>query len=130
MSTTPRSSPSDVHTFMTLYMEMWNEPDAARRTALVRELWAPDAINATATMEAHGHDAIAARVTRAHDSFVGAGHRFEHDEPPLVHHGAARVRWRMVTPEGTVAARGHEFLVLDDAGRIVSDHQFPIPLDA
>jgi mannose-6-phosphate isomerase-like protein (cupin superfamily) len=113
-------------TFMDDYMAMWNEPDAQRRAALVSELWAPDAINATATMEAVGHDAIVARVTRSFDAFVAAGHRFELDEPALIHHGAARVTWRMVTGDGTVAARGEEFLVLDQDGRIASDHQFPL----
>ncbi len=128
MTTTPDLTVIDVDAFMDRYMEMWNEPDDARRAALVTDLWAPDALNATATMEAVGHDAIVARVTRSYHAFVASGHRFEHDEPPIVHHGAARVTWRMLTTEGTVAARGHEFLVLDRAGRITSDHQFPVQL--
>lgn len=129
MTTTPDTSSADVDTFMTRYMAMWNESDAASRAALVTALWAPDAVNATATMVAVGHDAIVARVTRSYDAYVAAGHRFELDEPAIVHHGAARVTWRMLTTDGTVAARGHEFLVFDDADRILSDHQFPLSLE-
>jgi hypothetical protein len=50
-------------------------------------------------------------------------------QPYVAHHGAVRIWWEMVTvADGTVAATGQEFLVLDDGGRIVSDHQFPVAL--
>lgn len=126
-TTTDTTSNWDIDTFMGRYMAMWNEPDATRRAAAVEELWVPDAVNATVSMRAAGHDEIVARVTRSFDAFVATGHRFEHDVPPIVHHGAARVTWRMLASDGTVAARGEEFLVLDEQGRIVSDHQFALP---
>ena len=109
------------------YMRMWNEPDPDVRRALVQDLWAPDARNATPNMEAVGHDEIMARVTRSYDLFVGTGeHHFESHEPPVAHHGAVCVTWRMVTGDGRIAALGHELLILDDDGRIRSDHQFPV----
>jgi hypothetical protein len=114
--------------FVQQYLQMWNEPDPAVRRRLVEALWAPTAINATPGLRAEGHDEIEARVTRSYDKFVGSGgHRFESHEPPIAHNGAMRVWWQMVTPGGTVAATGQEFLVLDGDGRIVSDHQFPMP---
>jgi hypothetical protein len=117
----------ELDAFLDRYMSMWNEPDGIRRRTLVEELWASDAVNATPNLEAIGHDAIEARVTSAFDHYVGTGeHRFESHEPPVAHHGAVRVWWRMVTGDGTIAAVGQEFLVLDDDGRIVSDHQFPL----
>jgi hypothetical protein len=115
-------------TFLAEYLQMWNEPDPLVRRRLVESLWSPDAVNATPGLRAQGHDEIEARVTRSYDTFVGAGgHRFETHEPAVAHHGAMRVWWRMVAPDGTVAATGQEFLVLDGTGRIVSDHQFPMP---
>jgi uncharacterized protein len=90
----------------------------ASRRALIEELWAPSAINATLNLEAVSHDEIEARVTRAYDQFVGTDeHRFEADQPPIAHHGAVRVSGRTVTVDGTVVARGQEFLVLDERGR-------------
>ena len=106
---------------------MWNEPDPGRRRAVVEELWAPAAVNATATLEAVGHDEITARVTRAFEAYVGTGeHRFEEHRPYAAHHGAVRVWWQMVRTDGTMAAVGQEFLVLDGDGRILSDHQFTV----
>jgi len=112
------------------YMAMWNEPDPAKRRATIDAQWAPGAGNYTLTMEAIGIDAIEARVTRAYESYVGTGiHRFQPHQPYVEHHGAVRVWWEMVTvADGTVAALGHEFLVLDDERRIVSDHQFPVAI--
>src|SRR3954462_9116935 len=116
--------------FVTRYIEMWNEPDAAKRRTIIDTQWAPDAGNYTLTMEAEGLDAIEARATRAYDAYVGTGlHRFRPHQPYVAHHGAVRVWWEMVTVDGDeVVGLGQEFLVLDDRGRIVSDHQFPVAL--
>jgi hypothetical protein len=127
VTTTPTTVPADLDGFVERYLSMWNEPDAARRRALVEVLWAPSAVNTTATLEAVGHDEITARVTRAFDTYVGTGeHRFEEHRPYAAHHDAVRVWWQMVRTDGTVAAVGQEFLVLDGDGRIRSDHQFPV----
>jgi hypothetical protein len=117
--------------FVARYIEMWNEPDGAKRRAIIDTQWAPGAGNYTLTMEAAGLDAIETRVTRAYEAYVGTGlHHFRQHQPYVAHHGAVRVWWEMVTVDGgEVAALGHEFLVLDDNGRIVSDHQFPIVTD-
>jgi hypothetical protein len=114
--------------FIDRYIDMWNEPDAAKRRATIDAQWAPNAGNYTLTMDAVGLDAIEARVTRAYDAYVGTGvHRFQQYQPYVAHHGAVRVWWEMVTvADGQIVALGHEFLVFDDDGRIVSDHQFPV----
>ena len=129
MTTTAASSAtSTLDAFIDRYMAMWNEADPVRRRTFVEELWAPDAGNYTQSIEAVGHDAIEARVTRSFEMFVGTGvHRFQPHQQYAAHHGAVRVWWEMVTvADGTVAATGHEFLLLDAGGRIVSDHQFPV----
>jgi len=112
------------------YIEMWNEPDPATRRATIDAMWAPGAGNYTANIEAVGLDAIEDRVTNAYEKYVGTGeHRFRMHQPPVAHHGAVRVWWAMVSVgDNQVAALGQEFLVLDDDGRIRSDHQFPVPL--
>ena len=61
------------------------------------------------------------------DIVLGAGRSASQDIIPVAHHGAIRIWWEMVTvADGQIAAVGQEFLVLDDDGRIRSDHQFPI----
>ena len=77
-------------------------------------------------MAAVGYDALEARVAAAYESYVGSGqYRFRSVEPPVEHHNAVKVQWeRVKVSDHTVASVGLEFLVLDDDGRIVSDHQF------
>jgi hypothetical protein len=127
---TQTTNETTMDAFVARYMAMWNDPDPAARRATIESQWAPDAANSTLTMEAVGLDAIEARVTKAYESYVGTGlHRFQEHEPYVEHHGAVRVWWEMVAvADGTVAALGHEFLVLDGEGRIVSDHQFPVTI--
>ena len=112
--------------FIERYVELWNEPDAELRRTTIEELWATGGANYTQTTEAVGYDSLEARVTRAYEAYVGSGeYRFRSVVPPAAHHGAVKVQWEMVTvPDGAVASVGHEFLLLGDDGRIISDHQF------
>jgi hypothetical protein len=121
---------TDLDAFVERYIAMWNDPHASRRRATIDTQWAPGAVNYTPNLEAEGLDAIEARVTRAYTTYVGeGGHRFQLRQPYVAHHGAVRIWWEMVSvADGTVAAVGQEFLVLDDEGRIVSDHQFPVAM--
>ena len=117
---------NDLATFTDRYVALWNEPDAEQRRISIERLWAPSGANYTASMAAVGYDALDARVTTAYNAYVGTGeYRFRALGPALAHHDAVKVEWEMVTvATDTVAAVGLEFLVLDDDGRIVSDHQF------
>jgi hypothetical protein len=117
--------------FVTRYVEMWNEPDPARRRATVEALWHPDAGNYTDRITAEGHDAIEKRVAASYEEFIGAGYRFEQFGDAEAHHDVVRVRWVMVPAAGgPPEAAGSEILVLADDGRIRTDHQFidPVPV--
>jgi hypothetical protein len=108
------------------YVALWNEPDAEIRRRTIEELWAPDGANYTQSMHAVGYDALDVRVTSAYEDYVGSGkYVFRSHLPAVGHHGAVKVTWEMVSvPEEEIASIGIEFLVLDDQGRIASDHQF------
>jgi hypothetical protein len=110
------------------YVDLWNEADPAQRRATVEALWASDGANYTPTIEAIGFDQIDQRVTRSYDKYIGTGQfRFRRGGPALAHHQAVKVQWEMVeTATDGVASVGLEFLVLDDDGRIRSDHQFVV----
>jgi hypothetical protein len=112
--------------FVERYVAVWNEPDAEVRRRTIEDLWAPDGANYTQSMQAVGYDALDVRVTSAYEDYVGSGkYTFRSHLPPVGHHGVVKVTWEMVTvPEEEIASIGIEFLVLDDQGRIVSDHQF------
>ena len=116
--------------FLTRYMAMWHEPDAARRRALVQGLWAEGAENLTRNFTAHGMEAIVARVARAHEEWVARqGFIFRPAGPTDGHNHLIRFTWEMVPRAGGPAqARGLDVFVLDGDGRIRSLYQFAEPL--
>jgi hypothetical protein len=125
------------------YVAVWAEPDADRRRAAVQELWAEDGVHilqppeeiqqtavslgfATAALQARGHDALQARVTRAYEEFVAPGDftfRSRHTTARL--DNVVKFSWEMVPAGGGEAAgTGLEILILDTDGRIKTDYQF------
>jgi hypothetical protein len=112
--------------FVDRYVSLWNEPDAEVRRRTIEDLWLPDGANYTQSIQAVGYDALDVRVTSAYKEYVGSGkYSFRPHLPAVGHHGVVKVTWEMVTvPEEEIASIGIEFLVLDDMGRIASDHQF------
>jgi hypothetical protein len=117
---------TDPNALAARYSEMWNEPDAGKRGAIVRELFAPAAVHYTPTREFHGLERMEARVTEGYEQFVRPGTNiFRPVAGASGHHGAVRFQWEMVeVGTGRVTGRGSDFLLMDDAGRILSDHQF------
>jgi hypothetical protein len=123
------------------YVAIWNEPDPERRRAAVRELWSdrgvqllkpPQEIRAVAAtldmtpvLEARGHAALEARVTRAYDEFVAPGTLVFRscDDADRVQ-DVVKFRWEAVTPGGEPQGGGLQVLMLDPDGRIRLDYQF------
>ncbi|WP_433515195.1 hypothetical protein ACQP2T_06015 [Nonomuraea sp. CA-143628] len=135
----------DVKQWADRYIAQWNEPDPATRSALIRELWAPDGIQvlvdppqeirdaATALafpvppLEVRGHDALDARVSRAYEMFVEPGeHVFEAaEEAYSLMPNVLAIRWSMVsTRTGEAVGGGLDILAVDGEGRLRTDHQF------
>ncbi|QFY13500.1 hypothetical protein GBF35_49260 [Nonomuraea phyllanthi] len=135
----------DVKRWADRYVAQWNEPDPATRTALVRELWAPDGVQVLVDppqaireaaadlafpvppLEVRGHDALDARVARAYEMFVAPGeHVFEvAGEASLLLQNVVAIRWSMVSTRTREAVGGGlDILALDGDGRVRTDHQF------
>ena len=108
------------------YVALWNEPDPERRRREVAALWAGNGGIFTATTEALGHEALAARVAGSHDSWVhDRGMVFRSLENARGHHNVVRFNWDMAPAAGgDPVSTGFDFLVLDNHGRIVNDYQF------
>ena len=51
------------------YVAVWNEPNADERRKRIRSLWAPDGTTCYRLLDAHGYEAIEARVTSSWDKF-------------------------------------------------------------
>ncbi|MEV0659774.1 hypothetical protein ACIBI3_04185 [Actinomadura luteofluorescens] len=134
----------DVKQLADRYLAQWNEPDPEARRALIREVWAPDAVHVLVDppqeirdaaaalavpappLEVHGHGALEARVARAYEMFVASGeHVFTAEEATVLLPNVIAVRWSMVTTGGREAVGGGlDVLSLDPSGRIRTDRQF------
>lgn len=106
------------------YIAAWNEPDAARREAAARELWAPDGAVINARFEYRGHDRVAEALSRSYERFIAAGYRYRARPEITAHHDGVCVLWQMLDPRGTVDSSGANFLLLTQEGRINLDYQF------
>jgi hypothetical protein len=117
---------NDLNALASRYIEMWNEPDAGKRRAIVRELFAPGAVHYTPTREFHGLERMDVRVAEGYEQFVKPGvNIFRPVAGADGHHGAVRFQWEMVeVATGRVTGRGSDFLLMGEDGRILSDHQF------
>jgi hypothetical protein len=125
------------------YVALWNEPDAERRRAMIRELWAPQGEHllepprelreaaaalgfGAPALAIRGYGALESRVARAYDEFVSAGeYIFRPCDNAAGIRNLVKFNWEMdSTATGDVAGVGLEVLELDDQGRILTDYQF------
>ena len=104
---------------------VFGERDAEKRKAVIRELYAPDAVLYEPDDIATGHEAIAhavdALLTSLPPSFV-----FTAIGPAVGHHGVGRLRWSGGPPQGPVAVTGTD-VVHVEGGLIQSLHVFIDP---
>ena len=125
------------------YVAVWNEPDPELRRKAIHGLWTQDGAHilqppqeiresatglgfTSTTLEAHGHDELEVRVTRAYQEFVASGEfTFRPRDNANRLHNVVKFNWEMVPSGGGKAAGvGLEILLLDEDGRIKIDYQF------
>lgn len=117
---------NDAQSLADRYAAVWNETDPAARRSAIAALWAPEGVHYVRALEARGHDALEQRVRSSHDKNVRElGNRFRAVADAQALRNTVVFHWEMVPAAGgAVLAVGLEVLVLDDRGRIVTDHQF------
>ncbi len=99
------------------YLATWNEPDAARRHALVAALWSPQGRYADPLMSGEGHDGIARMIEAARTQFPGL--QFSPRGGTDAHGPFARFSWSLGPAGGAPVAGGTDIVRLDDDGRVV-----------
>ena len=98
---------------------------ARMNAANARSLWARNGATCYRLLDAHGYEAIEARVTGSWDKWLRKGKYTFRAKNVVCHHGVIKFDWAMVTvPGGDVEASGLSFLVLNPDGRIKHDYQF------
>ena len=133
----------DPYELVSRYVAVWNRPVAELRRKAIHDLWAEDGahilqppqeirnaaagLGFTATaLQAHGHGALEARITRSYQEFVApGGFTFKPRDNADRLHNVVKFNWEMVsTSSGQVAGTGLEILVLGEDDRIKTDYQF------
>jgi hypothetical protein len=120
-------------TFADSYVALWNETDTEARRRGIAALFAPDGQHFVGTRQVSGYPALEQRIVGSHVKNVqDGGNRFRAVQSAKALHDTITFFWEMV-PNGNdkVLATGLEFLVLDSAGRVLTDYQFildqPLP---
>ena len=98
------------------YIDMWNEEDAERRTALIDQAWADDAAYLDPLLEAEGKPALSEMVATVHGHYPG--HRFRRRSDVDLHHDRVRFAWDLVAPDGAVFVAGIDVGELAADGRL------------
>jgi hypothetical protein len=98
------------------YLESRNEPDATRRAALIKQVWAADGRLIDPPLAAEGHAGIEKMMVAQHASY--AGYRFRRVSGVDEHHGQIRFAWEMLAPDGSVAVAGLDVGELAEDGRL------------
>lgn len=106
--------PVDVTDLIDRYCAVWNEPDAARREALLATVWAGGATYTDPRAETVGAEALLAHIAGVRAGRPGA--KIVRTTVVDMHHGAARFGWRVVEADGTLMPEGIDFVEFDPAG--------------
>jgi hypothetical protein len=115
----------DVSELVANYVAAWNEPDPDMRRRRIRSVWAPDGNTCHRLLDAHGYDAIEARIMGSWDKWLREGNRIFRAKSAVWHHQAVKLDFIMMkVPGGKVEADGLSFLLLNPDNRIKHDYQF------
>jgi hypothetical protein len=108
------------------YVDVWSEPDAARREALLDVCWTEDSEVIGPDYRFKGRRAVLDEVARAHRS--DPGYRPVLTSGFDAHHGWIRFTFAMLSPQDDVVNEGWDIVELAPDGRIARVITFWGPL--
>jgi hypothetical protein len=100
------------------YIASWNETDPERRRALIARTFTEDSAYVDPMMESEGHAAIDAMIGGVRERFPDL--RFRLLGGLDAHHDRIRFGWELVPEAGDAVAKGTDFAVLAEDGRLRS----------
>lgn len=98
------------------YGEAWNEPDEAKRRALIEQSWADDGVFEDPRDRAEGREALLALIAGFRQAFAGGSINLTSNIDE--HHGRFRFTWRIDDKDGKAVLEGIDFGELAPDGRI------------
>lgn len=113
---TGTTSALDVETAVDRYFEAWNEPDPAKRTALVGVAWATEARSVDPLADVTGRGAICDMIGAVHEQFPGLSVQRSTDVDS--HHDQVRFGWEILDAAGNIVVAGIDIARLDERGHL------------
>ena len=101
---------TDVQQIIDHYIAAWNEPDPARRRALIARAWTEAGSYLDPIMRGEGHDGIDAMIQGVQARFPG--HAFRRTSEIDQHNDRVRFAWELGPEGGPALAGGVDFGVL------------------
>ena len=98
------------------YGAAWNEPDDAKRRALLERAWAGDGVYTDPQSHAEGREALLQLIAGFRAQFAGA--RIVATSGVDEHHGLIRFTWAMHGADGNTIMEGIDFGELAPDGRL------------
>ncbi|MPV60151.1 polyketide cyclase [Burkholderia sp. HI2761] len=112
-------SASSVHAdLIDRYFDAWNEPDVARRRALIDATYASDAAYRDPLMAGDGHAGIDTMIAAVQQRFPA--YRFSRTTDVDAFGSYLRFSWELVSPDGAAIVKGSDFGTVDASGRLAS----------
>ncbi len=99
----------DPDALATRYLDAFNETDAERRRALLRELFADDGTYTDPNVDLRGPAQVDAFVAQTQERFPG--YEFKLGGPVDAHHDQARFQWHAGPPEDPARYVGFDVIV-------------------
>lgn len=107
---------TDVTATVDGYLSAYNEPDRARREALIGQVWADDGRLIDPPLAGEGHSGISDMADAMHAHY--AGHRFRRVSGIDIHHDQLRFAWELIGPDGQAKLSGLDVGELAEDGRL------------
>ncbi|WP_225732041.1 MULTISPECIES: hypothetical protein [unclassified Nocardia] len=117
----------DIDRIVARYVEVWNEPDAGARRALVEQLWTPDGVEfVDGGVQFRGYAELTNRVTEAYLQFVATGDFTVVGAGDVTVHDDIVTFTSQLVADGDAAWAARVFLLLDEDGRIREDYHLTV----
>lgn len=119
----------NIEKFVIDYIEAWSTMDSLLRKQLVEKVYSEQAAfyanePGDEAIEHHGIDAIYTNISQVNERLVVGNNLITESTGFSENHEALRVSWQMKTPNGEIALKGMNLLMLNESGEIKKDYIF------
>ncbi|WP_191059359.1 nuclear transport factor 2 family protein [Geminicoccus harenae] len=108
----------DADAITTRYLAAWNAREPARRREAIAKAWVESGSYLDPLMEAEGHGGLDAIIAAAQAQLPGLV--FSLAGTPDLHHDRLRFSWTLAPAGGVPVARGTDFAVVAEDGRLAA----------